>query len=148
MRLERGWAVVWVHNLSRQGMMLWSSRPPRPGAYIELRRATTTIIARAVWVRDKFFGIKTEEPLDFRRLLNGIARPVAPPPLPPKLPDQTATAIGGTPHPRRRPPRAATLDFGLVAVAVAVAAGVTALMIHRALETMAYLIGNHLAGGG
>lgn len=71
MRLGVNWMDISIRNVSPHGMMLHAIAPPRPGCYIEIRRATMTIIARAIWVKGNFFGIRTQEIIDPRGLADG-----------------------------------------------------------------------------
>lgn len=144
MRLDLGWAVVWVHNLSKHGMMLWSSVPPRPGSYVEVKRARTTIIARAVWVRDKFFGLRTEEALDISTLLGGAARPAS---IVPARSTISAPATRDSHQPNERIDRSRFLDFALVAIIVSLGALVAAMPFYDALGHLLHPVASHLIGG-
>lgn len=75
MRVGGDWYDVSIRNVSSRGMMLVSDRPPPPGAYIEIRKTFMTIIARAVWVRDGFFGIRTQDRIDFDELMENAKGP-------------------------------------------------------------------------
>lgn len=143
MRLELGWAVVWVHNLSKHGMMLWSSAPPRPGSYVEVRRAKTTIIARAVWVRDKFFGLRTEDALDISSLLGGAARPA--PIAPARI--TSAPATRELRRTRYQIDKSHLFDFTLVAIIVSLGALVAAMPFYDALGQLLRPVASHLIGG-
>ena len=67
-RTERGWIDASIHNVSSHGMLLQSAHPPRPGSYVELRRAANTIIARIVWANGCFFGVRTQELIELGQL--------------------------------------------------------------------------------
>lgn len=143
MRLDMGWAVVWVHNLSKHGMMLWSSAPPRPGSYVEVQRARTTIIARAVWVRDKFFGLRTEDALDINTLLGGTARPAA---IEPARGSSSAPATRDPERTRAPIDRSHFLDFALVAIIVSLGVLVAAMPFYGALRRLFDPRAKHLLG--
>lgn len=71
MRTNTGWVDVSIHNVSAHGMMLQAVNAPQPGSYLEIRRATTVIIARTIWVKGHFFGIRSQDELDARALATG-----------------------------------------------------------------------------
>ncbi len=75
MRVGSDWRDVSIRNVSSRGMMLASDDPPPPGAYIEIRKTFMTIVARAVWVRDGFFGIRTQDDVDFDELMENAKGP-------------------------------------------------------------------------
>jgi len=121
------WSDVGIRNVSARGMMMWSDRPPAAGSYVEVRRATHIIVARIVWVKGPLFGVRTQDVLNVRDMLDGGA----------SAPRQ----LEGGRNDRRRAPRppavqedtsrhlARRLQFaGVVAFAV-VAAGLAAVGI-------------------
>jgi len=71
MRTGNDWAEVSIHNVSAHGMLLQAVNTPRPGTYLEIRRATQVIIARTVWAKGHFFGIRTQDVIDSRALAQG-----------------------------------------------------------------------------
>lgn len=77
MRVGSDWRDVSIRNVSSRGMMLASDEPPPPGAYIEIRKTFMTIVARAVWARDGFFGIRTQDDVDFDELMENAKGPPA-----------------------------------------------------------------------
>lgn len=81
MRVGNEWSDVSIRNVSSRGMMLCSEVVPPPGAYLEIRKAMMVVVARAVWARDGFFGVRTQDSIDFGELMdNAAARPVDRPP--------------------------------------------------------------------
>lgn len=76
MRVDDRWQDVSIRNVSSRGMMLSAEAPPPAGAYIEIRKQMMVVVARAVWVRDGFFGIRTQDRVDLDELLeNAKAKP-------------------------------------------------------------------------
>ncbi|GAA4777267.1 hypothetical protein GCM10023219_26450 [Stakelama sediminis] len=73
MRGREGWSDVLIHNVSAHGMLLRSATAPRPGTYLEIRKSTTRIIARAVWSKGQFCGVRTQDIIDINRLLSNAA---------------------------------------------------------------------------
>jgi len=71
MRAGNDWAEVSIHNVSAHGMLLQAVNTPRPGTYLEIRRATQVIIARTVWAKGHFFGIRTQDVIDSQALARG-----------------------------------------------------------------------------
>lgn len=65
------WTDVSIHNVSEHGMMLQAVAAPRPGTYLEIRRSALIIIARTIWSKGHFFGIRTQEIVDPRLLAQG-----------------------------------------------------------------------------
>lgn len=138
MRSGSEWSDVIIHNVSRRGMMLRAAKPPMRGSYVEVRKATMTIIGRAVWVNGQRFGIRTQDVIDMPALLDHAAH-------------QLGAAIGLTPPAgeRRNAPRAATItpaqaaernrqraaigQFALIAVVGGVAAWFVADSVHNML---------------
>lgn len=70
-RFADQWRDARIQNVSPHGMLLSSLSPPRPGTYIEIRKATQVIIARAIWVRDQLFGVRTQDLIDIPSLIQG-----------------------------------------------------------------------------
>lgn len=73
MRLGSDWSDVSIQNVSSRGLMARADTPPRPGAYIEIRKAAVVIVARAVWVKGQTFGVRTQDRLDIDGLLQSAA---------------------------------------------------------------------------
>lgn len=75
MRVGTDWRDVSIRNVSSRGLLLVSDEPPPPGAYIEIRKTFMTIVARAVWARDGFFGVRTQDDIDFDELMENAKGP-------------------------------------------------------------------------
>ena len=69
MRSKGGWSDVTIRNISPHGMMLLAPFPPRPGTYVEVRRASLALVGKVVWVKGKALGIQLIERLNFNALL-------------------------------------------------------------------------------
>ena len=70
MRLGAKWVDVVIHNVSSRGLMGGCDEPPPPGSYIEIRRGTIVIVGRVQWIKGRFFGIKSQERLSVRALVD------------------------------------------------------------------------------
>lgn len=68
MRGDSGWSEVCIRNVSSHGMMLQMSKPPAPGCYVELRRATVVVVARVMWADADRCGLKTQARVDIGAL--------------------------------------------------------------------------------
>jgi hypothetical protein len=74
MRLGNDWSDVSIQNVSSRGLMARAGgAAPEQGAYIEIRKATVVIVARAVWVKGQMFGVRTQDRLDIDGLLQSAA---------------------------------------------------------------------------
>lgn len=69
MRSKGGWSDVTIRNISPHGMMLLAPFPPKPGTYVEVRKASLALIGKVVWVKGKTLGIQLIERLNFNALL-------------------------------------------------------------------------------
>lgn len=69
MRSKGGWSDVTIRNISPHGMMLLAPFPPKPGTYVEVRRASLALVGRVIWVKGKTLGIQLIERLNFNALL-------------------------------------------------------------------------------
>ena len=71
-RLNHGshWIDGCVHNVSSRGMLLAADDAPDTGAYIDIRRGTLVIIARVMWRKGRFFGVRTQDRIDVSTLVN------------------------------------------------------------------------------
>lgn len=69
MRSKGGWCDVTIRNISPHGMMLLAPFPPKPGTYVEVRKASLALVGRVVWVKGKSLGVRLIERLNFNALL-------------------------------------------------------------------------------
>lgn len=69
MRTKGGWSDVTIRNISPHGIMLLAPFPPKPGTYVEVRKASLALVGRVIWVKGKTLGIQLIERLNFNALL-------------------------------------------------------------------------------
>jgi hypothetical protein len=74
MRVNSSWTDACIHNVSARGMLVASDRAPDPGAYVEIRRGQAVIIGQAVWKKNQFFGVRTQDRIDLAVLQGQPAR--------------------------------------------------------------------------
>ncbi|WP_235528305.1 PilZ domain-containing protein [Sphingomonas sp. Leaf231] len=70
MRLESQWLDVVIHNVSSRGLMAGCDAPPAIGSYVEIRRGSIVIVGRVQWNKARFFGIRTQDRLSVRALID------------------------------------------------------------------------------
>lgn len=113
-------------------MMMWSDRPPAKGSYIEVRRAAGVVVARIVWVKGHLFGVRTQDMLDVREMLDGS--PIAPR----KFEDGRTDRRRASRPPPLQPGNSRLLgrrmQFASVVLFVALAAGFAAVTVATALR--------------
>ena len=73
MRSDSGWSDVVVHDISRRGIGISASEPVKPGAYVEIRRASHRIVARIIWSSDRRVGARSQDPIDIDGLIAAAA---------------------------------------------------------------------------
>lgn len=78
MRVNSAWTDACIHNVSTRGLLVSSDGAPEPGAYIEIRRGQNVIIGRAVWKKDRFFGVRAQDRVDLASLQAAPTRGGAP----------------------------------------------------------------------
>lgn len=128
MRGDDGWSDVLIQNVSAHGMMMRTAKPPSPGSYIEVRKAAMVVVARAVWARDQFFGVRAQDRIELEELFDQANQQMS-----------AAMGLTGAKGDRRKQARtesaaekaersrrfATLFQFGMLALA----AGIAALMI-------------------
>ncbi len=70
MKTAAGWQDVAIRNVSPHGMRISVSVPVKRGAFIEVRRASQVIVARAVWVEGNECGLRTQDAVDIPALVD------------------------------------------------------------------------------
>jgi len=70
MRVGSAWTDVVIHNVSSRGLMGGSDMPPAPGSYIEIRRGTIVIVGRVMWGKGRFFGVRTQDRISVKALID------------------------------------------------------------------------------
>ena len=69
MRVGTQWVDIVIHNVSSRGLMGGCDQPPPPGTYVEIRRGTLVIVGRAVWTKGRFFGLRSQDRLSVKALV-------------------------------------------------------------------------------
>jgi hypothetical protein len=134
MRVGSDWRDVSIRNVSSRGLMLVSDEPPPPGAYIEIRKTFMTIVARAVWSQGGFFGVRTQDKVDFDELMENAKGPPAG--WKPGMDRRTADRVAQhRPADTAERGRQFARTFQFVAITGA-AVGVAALLAHSLWETL------------
>ncbi len=70
MRLESRWLDVVIHNVSSRGLMAGCDAPPAVGSYVEIRRGTIVIVGRVQWNKGRFFGMRAQDRLSVKALVD------------------------------------------------------------------------------
>ena len=139
MRVGEVWMDICIRNLSSRGMLVQCQSPPARGCYVEIRRGSQVIIGRVVWRKEDGFGLRTQDRLDVEAIINE-----------PRLAGRPSVRASGTPSERRTRSRSATaadaarrldrsrwlsslMQFGLLVLAGAAAAGILATEANRIL---------------
>jgi hypothetical protein len=130
MRLGRDWSDVTIRDLSSRGMKLSCAAPPPPGTYIEICGPATTLVARAIWVEDECFGVRTQDPIDVESLITGgRLRAYAPA----QIRVQPLRRAGhGERHADSRQ-RASAIEFGVAILVILIVAVAAAILLHNTL---------------
>ena len=93
MRSGASWNDVCILNVSVHGLGIQSAEPPGRGTYVEICRGTQSIIARVAWSKGHRAGLRAQDAIFIRALVNDNAAPA------PRV-------AQGMPVERRRAPRA------------------------------------------
>lgn len=144
MKSAEGWQDVAIQNVSAHGLKIAVALPPRRGAYIEIRRASQVIVARAVWVHDNECGLRTQDVVDVPALIDPNAA-------------RAEGMLADARRDRRVQPRvgesaarsrhfAARFQTVAIAVAIVLAAGIVLTTVSRTLGTPLDTISAALGG--
>jgi hypothetical protein len=153
-RVGSAWADACIHNVSARGLLVAADDVPKPGSYVEIRRGHNVIIGRAVWKKERFFGVRTQDRIDLPALQVEPTR-------------SSGRSAANTPNSameRRREDRfkkdaamarklerslalSRVLQFGLIALAAVGASAVVATAVHSVLGVPFDLIQQAMAGG-
>lgn len=145
MKSADGWQDVAIRNVSAHGMRISVAMPPKRGAYIEVRRASQVIVARAMWVQGNDCGLRTQDVVDIPALVNPNAA-------------RAEAVVGAANAERRRGPRPdesaaaarrSSQMFNRLAVGTAILAGAgyAAWTVGEVLSTPFAAVGAALGGG-
>ncbi len=69
MRVDNCWSDVCIRNISSRGLLVAANAPPPLGSYVEIRRGTQIIIARAMWTNGQYCGLRSQEKLPVQRII-------------------------------------------------------------------------------
>jgi hypothetical protein len=146
MRCGTQWVDVTIHNMSSRGLMAGTDNPPAAGSYIEIRRGTQIIVGRVMWSKARFFGVRSQERLPIQAIISE-----------PRLTGRPAVAVEASDAERRSDRRlsaearlarrversrafASAFQFGVLALAVMIAAGFGGHYVYEALSRPARAI--------
>ena len=93
MRDGASWHDVCILNVSLHGLGIQSAEAPSRGTYVEICRGTQSIVARVAWSKGHRAGLRSQDAIFIRALLNDNATAPAP------------RVAEGRPVERRRAPR-------------------------------------------
>lgn len=139
-RLRSGsdWSDVTICNVSSRGLMGKASPPPAKGEYVELRHRSVIVIGRVVWSQGVRFGLRTQDKIDIAGLLTPASRT---PERERMERRQASRQEAARSHGKAIAYRAETsrhiarvLDWGVLALTVAVAAGIVFEMANSSLS--------------
>jgi hypothetical protein len=71
MYADAKWMDVTIRNVSSRGMLLESSALLQRGTYLEVRRGSAVIVARAVWSDGRKVGLRTQDIVLADHLIKG-----------------------------------------------------------------------------
>ena len=70
MRDGASWHDVCILNVSLHGLGIQSAEPPKRGTYVEICRGTQSIVARVAWSKGHRAGLRSQDAIFVRALLN------------------------------------------------------------------------------
>lgn len=145
MRIDSAWSDACIHNVSARGMLVSSDSAIRPGAYIEIRRGQSVIIGRAVWQKDRFVGVRTQDRIDLAVLQGGPAQNDNAPRNDRRHADRYQQDAAAARSLERSQTFARLFQFGVIALGVGLAGWIAAASVHGALARPAERITNAMA---
>lgn len=75
MRSDDGWSDVTMRNVSSRGMLLFASKAPDKGRYIEIRKGDHAMVCRVMWTEGAEFGVLSQDRLDVEAIVDAVCRP-------------------------------------------------------------------------
>ena len=75
MRSGASWHDVCILNLSVHGLGIQSAEAPSRGTYVEICRGTHSIVARVAWSKGHRAGLRAQDAIFIRALVNDNAAP-------------------------------------------------------------------------
>jgi hypothetical protein len=70
MRSGAFWHDVCIINVSLRGLGIQAAQPPQRGTYVEICRGTQAIIARVAWSKGHRAGLRSQDAIFIRTLVN------------------------------------------------------------------------------
>jgi hypothetical protein len=64
------WIDVTILNVSSHGLMMRAPCGLGRGSYVEVRRGTLTIVARVIWSRDEYLGLRSQDRLSAKDIVS------------------------------------------------------------------------------
>ncbi len=77
MRSISGWNDACILNISRTGLLVYSSGFAEPGTFVEIRRGGQLVVARVVWRRNQRIGLHSPDPVRIEDIVNTDAAAAA-----------------------------------------------------------------------
>lgn len=144
MRQGSDWSDVTIRNISSRGMLLWAEEAPRPGSYLEICGPATTLVVRAVWARDGYFGVRSQDKIDIESAISGGRwRCVDPSPAQQRRPGANDVAV----HHDSSRHRGASYEFGALLLCALAVAILSAMFLHGFLAAPFAKVASKLGGG-
>lgn len=146
MRAGGQWMDITIHNVSSRGLMAGCDQPPASGGYVEIRRGTITIVGRVMWSKGRFFGLKSQDRLSVKalvdepRLASRPPRPDAPDSVDRRRDDRLRTEASLARRVERSRAFASAFQYGIAAALVVAVAGFGAATVYEALSAPAQAI--------
>ncbi|QDZ08491.1 PilZ domain-containing protein [Sphingomonas panacisoli] len=145
MRIESAWSDACIHNVSARGLLVSADDAPRAGAYVEIRRGRAVIIGRAVWQKDRFFGVRTQDRIYLAVLQGGPAQNDNAPRNDRRHADRYQQDAAVARSLERNRAFARLFQFGVVALGVGFVGWIAASSVYSVLSKPAERITNAMA---
>lgn len=136
MRVGPQWTDVVIHNVSSRGLMAGSDVTPQTGSYVEIRRGAIVIVARVMWAKGRFFGVRTQDRISAGGLVNEprlASKPAAADDARGGQDRRAATRMEGEARLARRVERSRALASALQFALIAAVAGTLAVLAGNAV---------------
>jgi len=70
MRSKAGWSDACILNVSKRGLLVYSSGSADPGAFVEIRRGGQLVVARVVWRKNQRIGLHSPDPVRVEAIIS------------------------------------------------------------------------------
>lgn len=70
MRAASGWSDACILNISRKGLLIYTSASADPGTFVEIRRGGQLVVARVVWRRNQRIGLHCPDPVRIEDIIS------------------------------------------------------------------------------